>query len=305
MTASTQAARQGQIGNWGRWGATDERGAANLLTPDVVRAATQVCRTGTVYELGLPVRKEGTPLLSYRPAPQRWTTQNSSDKGMYDDFGGPGVTANEDVLVLASHNETHMDALCHVGFEDQLYNGFPAESVKTASGAAHCGIDKLGPLVGRAVLLDLPAYFGTEMVEGGYAITSEDLSGCADRQGVELRSGDILLVRTGWVDAYLNAPSESMFWPQPGLGVDACSLIADRDIAVVGSDNSAIEVMPFDGGRFLAVHIELLVRLGVPLIEHLVLSALARDQVYESLFIAAPLPVTGATGSPLNPVAIG
>jgi kynurenine formamidase len=91
---------------------------------------------------------------------------------------------------------------------------------------------------------------------------------------------------------------------QPGIGLDAAAFIGDHDIAAVGADNSAVEVTPFDNGTFLAVHIELLVNLGVPLLEHLVLAELGRDHVHEFLFVAAPLPVTGAAGSPVNPVAI-
>jgi len=292
-------------GNWGRWGAEDARGAANLLTPERVAAAAGAVKTGKVYSLALPVQEHGAPLVPGRAVPKRYTTQNDSDAGMYDDFGGVGVVANEDVLILASHNETHMDALCHVAFEDQIYNGFPAGSMKTASGAARCGIDKLGALVGRAVLLDMAAHFGVEIVDGGYALTGADLDACAAREGVEIRPGDIVLVRTGWVDMFRVDPARAPYWPQPGLGLDACRWVADHDIAAIGADNSAVEVFPFEEGRFLSVHIELLLKLGVPLMEHLVLGELAADRVYESLYIAAPLPVPGATGSPINPIAIG
>lgn len=295
---------QAVTGNWGRWGADDERGTLNLITPEAVVDAAKVCRRGAVYSLGLPVTSHGMPILPTRNAPLRFSTMNDSDRGMFDFMGGEGVHANEDVIVLATHNETHIDALCHVAYEGELYNGFPASSVKTASGAAHCGIDKLGPIVGRAVLLDLAAHFGSEQVEPGRAITGGDLAACADRQGVVLGRGDILLVHTGWLDAYLREPSPAKLWPQPGLGLDACRLIAERDIAAVGADNSAIEVMPFDEGRFLSVHVELLVRHGVPLLEHLVLGPLARDEVFEMLLVVAPLAVPGATGSPVNPIAI-
>jgi len=289
-------------GNWGRWGSDDERGTLNLITPEVVRAAAGMCRTGAVYSLGLPVTPHGMPILPTRNAPMRFSTMNDSDRGTYDAFGGEGVNSNEDVVVLATHNETHVDALCHVSYEGQLYNGYPSASVKTATGAAHCAIDRLGPIVGRAVLLDFVAHFGE--VEPGRAITAADLEACADREGVAVGPGDILLVHTGWLDAYLGEPSPAKLWPQPGLTIDACEFVAGRDVAAVGADNSAIEVMPFDGGKFLSVHVELLVRLGVPLLEHLVLGPLARDAVHEMFFVAAPLPIPGATGSPLNPVAI-
>jgi kynurenine formamidase len=294
-----------RIGNWGRWGADDERGTLNLLTPEVVLRATQVCRTGKVYSLALPVQSQGVPLFDYRGTPMRLTLTNHTDDEMYEAFGGDHVGANEDVLVLASHNETHMDALCHVHHHDQLYNGFPADTVRTNSGAQRCGIDKTRWVVGRAVLLDFPALRGVDVLPGGHVISGDEIQECAAAQGVELGSGDILLVRTGWLDAYVADQSSVDLAAQPGLGADAARLIASLDIAAVGADNSAVESIPFDGGDFLCVHIELLVRRGIPLLEHLVLGEMARDQVHESLLVVAPLPVTGATGSPVNPIAIG
>ena len=117
--------------NWGRWGEGDERGALNLLTPDVVLAATRVCTTGRVYSLSLPIQQEGVPIVAYRNPPMRLTLTNDSDKGMFAEYGAPDTGANEDFLVLASHNETHMDALCHVFHEGLMYNGYPADSART------------------------------------------------------------------------------------------------------------------------------------------------------------------------------
>jgi kynurenine formamidase len=299
------AEKTGKTGNWGRWGTDDERGALNLLTPEVVLRATQVCRTGKVYSLGLPVQAQGVPLLPYRGTPMRLTLTNHTDDEMFTAFGGKDVGANEDVLVLASHNETHMDALCHVHHEGKLYNGFPADSMRTHTGAQRCGIDKARWVAGRAVLLDFPALRGVDVLPGGHVITGDEIRECAAAQGVELRSGDIALLRTGWLDAYLADQSSVPMEAQPGLGLSGAQLLADLDVAAVGADNSAVEAIPFDGNEFLCVHIELLVRRGVPLIEHLVLGEMAQDQTYESLLVVAPLPVTGATGSPVNPIAIG
>ena len=292
--------------NWGRWGEDDERGTLNLLTPEVVLAATRVCRTGKVYHLGLPVQREGMPILDYRGAPQRLTLMNQADPGMFTVYGAPpDVGTNEDVLVMASHTITHMDALCHVFAGGTIYNGFGADSFRTNSGAPHCGIDKVRGIAGRAVLLDLPRKAGVGWLEPGQVITGQDLADCAAAQDVHVRRGDILLVRTGYLDYFFSLGGAQAPFAQPGIGLSAVEYIRDNDIAAVGADNAAVEVIPFDDNRFLAVHIELLVRLGVPLIEHLQLSELAADGVKESLLVVAPLLVTGATGSPVNPIAIG
>jgi kynurenine formamidase len=289
--------------NWGRWGEDDERGALNLLTPDAVLAATKACRTGKVYSLSLPIQQHGVPIVDYRNPPMRLTLVNSSDKDIFAEFGGVDTGANEDFLVLASHSLTHMDALCHVFHEGRMYNGFPAESAQTRAGALHCGIDKTPYIVGRGVVVDLPGHQGVDHLDAPHVITGTELDRCIRDQGTELRAGDVLLVRTGWVEQFLADPTIERAL-QPGLGLDACEFVRDHDVAAVGADNSAVEAIPFDHDVFLGVHIELLVKSGIPLVEHLVLTELARDGVRECLFVTAPLVVTGGMGSPVNPIAI-
>lgn len=296
-----------RVGNWGRWGDEDERGALNLISGDAVLGAAHATTTGKVYPLGLPIQREGVPIFEYRGAPQRLTLTSHADPDMYAMYGGaPGVGANEDVLVLASHSITHVDALCHVFADDTIYNGYPAKGFTSHAGASKCGIEKTGAFAGRAVLLDLAGHAGVEWLEPGTSIGSDMLESCRAALGVEIRAGDVLLIRTGWLDRFasLASPADVGF-AQPGLNLDAVPFVRDHDIAAVGADNAAIEVIPFDQDIFLGVHIELLVKLGVTLIEHLNLSPLAADRCHESLFVAAPLPVTGATGSPLNAVCIG
>jgi len=295
-----------QTGNWGRWGDDDERGALNLITPDVVRNAAGVVKTGKVYNLGLPVARYGTPVFPYRGAPQRLTLTSQTDAEMNAQYGAqPGVGANEDVLVIAAHNGTHMDALCHVYADEQFYNGKSAHGFTSHNGAPYCGIEKTGGFAGRAVLLDIAGLKGVDWLEPGANITADDLEEARAAAGVEIGSGDIVLVRTGWLDLFadVTARFEEPPFMQPGLGSSTVDYLASRDVAVVGCDNAAVEVIPFDG-EFLSLHIELLVKRGLTLLEHLVLSPLAADGVTECLLVVAPLLVTGGTGSPINPIAI-
>jgi kynurenine formamidase len=305
VTQTQAAGTDDKTGNWGRWGDNDERGTLNLLTPDAVLAATKVCQTGKVYNLGLPVARHGTPVFDYRGAPQRLTLTSQTDSDMMTMYGAPaGLGANEDVLVVAAHNGTHMDALCHVFSDDHFYNGYPASEFASHNGAPHCGIEKSGGFAGRAVVLDLPRHQGVDWLAPGTNITGDDLEACRSAQGVELRAGDILLVRTGWLDLFASLElGQPAPFEQPGLGATTIEYVADHDVAAVGADNAAVEVIPFDG-PFLALHIELLVKRGVTFLEHLVLSPLAADGVRECLLVVAPLLVTGGTGSPINPIAI-
>lgn len=287
--------------NWGRWGADDERGTLNLLTPAVVQQAGGCIRSGRVYSLGLPISQSGTPVVGYRNPPQRLTIRNG-----YDDGARPGAEAlgvSEDFLAMPTHAGTHMDALVHCWHGDQIYNGHPASSVNTLRGAARCGIDKTGAIVTRGVLLDLPALQGRNYLEAPHIITAAELEDCARAEGVTLRPGDALLFRTGWGWLLQNERSKFRV-PQPGLGMDAAGWIGEQDIAVVGSDNTAIEAMPFENDDYLCVHKALIWKLGVPLLEILDLEALSRDRVYEFLLVVAPLKVEGGMGSPINPIAI-
>jgi len=289
--------------NWGRWGDDDERGTLNLLTPEAVLAATRVCRTGKVYSLALPIQREGVPIFDYRGAPQRLSLTSATDNDRYEVFGAPpGLGSNEDVLVLASHSITHMDALSHVFAEGKMYNDFAAEEFTTAKGAQHLDVAQTASFAGRGVLLDLPRHQRVDWLEPGQVIDAAQLEACRAAQDVELRAGDILLVRTGWLDLF--ATGDSGF-AQPGLGKDAVSFVDDHDISVVGADNAAIECIPFDDNEFLSVHVELLVNRGVTLLEHLYLAELAADGCHEFLLVVGGLKVTGAAGSPINPIAIG
>lgn len=302
---ATTDARQRGTGNWGRWGDDDQRGALNLITPEAVLAATGACRTGKVYSLALPIQRTGVPILEYRGAPQRLTLTSHLDGAMYEAYGAaPGVGANEDMLILASHSITHMDALSHVYAEGTIYNGYPAEDFKSNSGASRCDISRTGTFAGRGVLLDLAGHQGVPWLEPGHVITADELEACRAAQGSEMRSGDILLIRTGWLEQFAS-PDGPDPYAQPGLGYDAVSFVDEHDIAAIGCDNGAIEAIPFDRDVFLGVHIELLVNRGVTLLEHLVLQEMAADRCLESLVCVGALPVTGAAGSPINPIAIG
>jgi kynurenine formamidase len=276
-----------------RWGADDERGALNLQTPETVLAGLAAARTGRVYPLGLPVQRSGMPHVAHRPTPQRLTLTSDSDAGMFAAFGAaPGTGSHEDVVVLPTHEATHMDALGHVFDGEALYNGFPHDAASTYGGLEHCGIEKAGPIVARGVLFDLG------LLPPGHVVTVEELEAC----DVAVTPGSVALVRTGWLERF--DPMAGLTYEQPGLGVDAARWLGDHDVVAVGADNTAVEAMPFDGGGFMPVHVELLVRRGVYLLEHLVLEHLARDGVREFLLVAAPLPITGASGSPVCPVAI-
>jgi kynurenine formamidase len=301
----------GTEGNWGRWGPDDERGALNLVTDDVVLRAAPAIRTGKVYSLALPISPTRTPAVFDRPPPERFTRTAPGDS---PDAGGgadrPSVGSADDMLVISSHAGTHLDALSHVFEGASFYNGHPVDSFTTRRGAGKCSILQTGTFATRAVLLDVAGLAGEvprgapAVLPAGHTVTAAELQACGERQGVRVRPGDAVLIRTGWLEALCRDPETPSF-PQAGIGMEAAAWLQSNDVAVVGADNSAIEVLPFDGERYLPVHVALLVHSGVGLLEHVWLAELAADRCYESLLVVGALPVVGATGSPVNPVAIG
>ena len=195
----------------------------------------------------------------------------------------------------------------HVYVDYKHYNGVGHDTMHALSGAQRLGIDKVGGFAARAVLLDLVSYFGEgEWVPLGRNITSNDLRGVAAKQGVEIRVGDVVLIRTGYLQCWwqMFAAGEPTPFEQAGIGADAAHWLAEQDVVAVGSDNAAVECIPFDGDDFLNVHKILLVKAGIYLLEFLNLVEPAADGVTEGVIAVGPLKVTGATGSPINPILI-
>jgi kynurenine formamidase len=284
---------------WGRWGNEDERGALNLAGREEAKRAASLVRTGEVISLAQPLSPK-TPVPGHRAPMQHFMGRDGGDYAAGAKRPG-GFQFAEDTLVLPLHFGTHIDALCHAWHDDQLYNGFPSAGIRSTTGSAHCAIDKLGPIVARGVLLDVCALVGAPLPLGK-AVTREMLEAAQDRAQVSVQAGDVVLVRTGWLEAMLASPN--YYDGEPGLDIGAALWLAERGVAVVGADNFAIEAIPFPMGQVFPVHQCLLREYGMPLIEGLAVAPLADAGASEFLFVATPLPIAGGTASPIAPIAI-
>ena len=213
-----------------------------------------------------------------------------------------GFQFAEDTVVLPLHLGTHMDALCHAWCDDHLYNGFPGSTVRSTTRALRCGVEKMPPLVTRGVLLDFVRLRG-EIAKPGETIGKSELQEAASASGLVLQDGDAVLIRTGWLESQ-DASRGVNFNEEPGIDVEAATWLAESGAAMVGADNFAIEVLPFPTGTVFPVHQRLIRDYGIPLLEGLVLRALGEAGATEFLFVAAPLPIVGGTGSPVAPVAV-
>lgn len=209
--------------------------------------------------------------------------------------------ANE-IVVMSSHTSTHIDALGHFSRCGHVHGGAPAQSIETAQGLSRLDVTDIGPIWRSAVLFDIARYRGVESLLPAEEVTPADFEGCAQRQGLQLQSGDLVLVRTGWArhwrDSSLFNGSQGGL---PGPGRDGTQWLIDQGAAMVGSDTPAFEVIPSVGD---SVHAMLLVDRGIHIIENLNLESLAEKLPTRFLFVALPLRMVGATGSPLRPIAV-
>jgi len=232
-----------------------------------------------------------------------------SETGAQQSFPGAFHYA-DDYVFMPLQAASQWDGLAHVYYDDKMYNGFPASDVGP-HGAMHCSIDKMAKgIVGRGVLLDIARLKGVDWLEAGQVITPEDLDAAAEAQGVEVRSGDIVFFRTGWRTKFKRDGDAASFMAgEPGIGLACAQWLYDHEVAVIASDNWAIEVLPGENpNELLDVHMVLIRDMGMTLGEILDLDELAEDcandGVYEFFTAAPPIKFTHAVGSPINPLAI-
>jgi kynurenine formamidase len=279
------------------WGANDERGAANHMKPETVLKALRLVKDGKVYELGR-VLESGMPTFGTRRFGLH-TARSSGPTGVNQ------IRGNEELVVTElGQVGTQFDALPHIGIGDTLYNCVKTDEVATRNGFTKLGVEKVGGLITRGVLLDIASLKGVEMIEAGYEITVADLEEGMKRQGVTIGTGDAVLIHTGWGKLWMkdNAKYNS---GQPGIGIPAGEWLAKLNPILVGADNWGIEIRPHPNKDLaFPVHQILVTTYGVFLLENLDLDGLAREKVSEFAFVVLPLKIKGGTGSTVAPVAL-
>lgn len=299
--------------NWGRWGADDQRGTLNFITPAVLAQAATLVQTGKVVSCALPFNSDGPQAGGFggRTNPVHSMLQDGGDIALGAQDHLDILRYCDDAVSMPLQCGTQWDALAHIFYRGQMYNGHGLEKV-TSTGATVNSIDKVADgVVGRGVLLDMARHHGVPWLDAGHSINSGDLAACAQRQGVEIRSGDIVLIRTGQMAQVRSEGAWGNYdsGPAPGLGVDSAHWFAQNEIAALATDTWGAEVLPNDTpGVFQPLHLILLVNAGMTIGEIFDLeelgSACEQGGRYEFFFTAPPLPITGAVGSPVNPLAI-
>ena len=295
-----------RVNNWGRWGRDDEIGTLNLITDAVVREAAATVRTGRRIPLAVELKQDGvqTGVISGRVNPLHVMVQVNQEL-----FGPGTVATSDDAVTLGLQAGTHWDALTHVSHSGRIYNGRPAGTVTAHGRAEFSGIHTARHIVSRGVLLDVAAAKGVDRLPGDHAVTPEDLDEAAEFGRVTVRSGDIVLVRTGQIRAYLAGDRHGYAFPSPGLSVRTPEWFRARDVAAVANDTLTFEIFPPEiEDLWLPVHALHLVEMGMLQGQNWNLeklsTACARERRYAFLLSAMPEPFVGGTGTPVAPVAV-
>lgn len=292
--------------NWGLWGPDDTKGTLNYITPEHVRNAASLVRTGRSISLSLPVNKVAGPDNPH-PAIHYMAT------GHDNDIGSGTLRFATDFLGMQFHGDchTHIDALCHIAYRGQLYNGQPAGLVSTSGADALDITEYARGVVGRGVLLDIPRLRGVSWLEPGTAVGRTELEAAEKAQGVRLGEGDLFVFRTGhhrrrrelgaWDNGYSGEG-------KAGLHVDVMSLLHERHVAGFLPDGDG-EVIPSSvEGIAYPIHPLQITAMGMLASDSLNLEDLAdaceAEQRWEFMVVLAPLRIPGATGSPFNPIAV-
>jgi kynurenine formamidase len=294
-----------RVSNWGRWGADDQLGTLNFLTDARRRAAAQLVTDGEAVSLGRTV--ETKPQVDNAFPMQRFMIKSGRDAP------DRGHSTASEFITLRAHgfSVTHVDALSHVQWNGQMYNGLPAELVDGVEGAIKLSVDTMATgVTGRGVLLDIPAVQGRPFLDLGEAISLDDLVAAEQAHGVGVQEGDIVLVSTGREaraeELGLQNPTTQ---GSPGLGLDCADWLHDRGVSVLGSD-VVQDVIVANGPwpQLVPVHILALAAMGLPLIDNMYLAPLAevcqRRGRFDFFFTMAPIQIENATGAPVNPIAI-
>jgi kynurenine formamidase len=296
------------VKNWGRWGPGDERGTLNYLTPERIAEAARLVRSGRTVSMAIPINKVAGP-DNPNPAIHHMTL-------MHDVPISPtGLTFGMCFLGMASHGDshTHIDALNHVGYKGQLYDGH-ATAELTSQGSDWGSVAAYATgIVGRGVLLDAAAYRGIDWLEPGEAVDRAELEAIEEAQGIRIGEGDVLVFRTGhharrlalgaWDNA---APPQGE--GKAGLHIDTIAWMHERRIAAFLPDGDGETVPSNVEGMPYPIHALQLTAMGMCISDSLQLEELGQacreEGRWEFMVVGLPLRLPGATGSPWNPIAI-
>ncbi len=283
-----------------RYGADDTLGAINNLSPEGVLAAAKLVKTGKTYALGVETGRD-TPAFGSRSF-ELFAVAAGDGSGA--SLGANKGTFNDDWMLTWLGIGTQIDGLGHLGIDHRYYNGVHISEFWRPDGLIKFGTHELPPIVTRGVLLDIAGFLGKTRLEAGRAINVAEITGAAQKQGVELRKGDVVILNTGW-QALAKTDPERFLAGEPGLGEKGAEYLAAKNVVAVGADTWGLDVSPGESEeRVFPVHQILLAKNGVYILENIRTEQLLADRAWEFLFVLGQPRFVGAVQMVINPVAI-
>jgi kynurenine formamidase len=287
-----------------KWGADDELGAANYVTPQRVMDALKLVKKGETHPLGIVI-DPNMPAFPPRKMMLEVVQPNQQyDRPLEQDFGWP-IVYNDDLAQLWWGMGPQIDGLGHLGEDGMFYNCNAGADFAALTGLKKLGIHNIPPLVGRGVLIDMAKHFGVATLDGDQAFSADDIKAAAQEQGVEIREGDVVLFHTGWTDAKLESDPQTWVKSEPGITNEAAAYLASLNPMAVGADTWGVDaVPPAEGDKVFYAHVVFLKENGIYILETMNTGRLAQENVHEFMFVLGQARMKGAVQMMINPVAM-
>ncbi|TMV11426.1 cyclase family protein [Arenibacterium halophilum] len=285
-----------------KWGAEDEIGSANLVTPERTMAALELVKQGKSVPLGIVIDSE-TPAFAPRSLNLQVVQPNQQGGAKLTAFGYPG-NYNDDIIQTWVGIGSQIDGLGHLGEKGYYYN-CNKEDISAITGLTKLGAHNIPPLVGRAVILDMASHAGKEVMDAGDNFGEAEIKAAAEAQGVSIGEGDIVLFHTGWTEGKLESDPTAWVSGEPGLNVNGARYLASLNVMAVGADTWGIEpIPPAEGDGAFYGHVVLLKENGIYLLETMNTGPILRDGVNEFMFVLGQARIRGTVQMIINPVAL-
>jgi kynurenine formamidase len=281
------------------YGAADEIGAANLVTPESVLKAATLVKTGKTYPLAVPIDKN---LPAFRHRSFHLTNVQPSEAGGAT-MGPNKFTFNDELVVGWTGVGTQLNGIGHIGINNVYYNGNKAPDFVTVEGVTKLGIEKVPPIVARGIVLDMTVLYGGPVVPEKTEFTVADIEKVLKVEGITIRKGDVVLFNTGWLEL-IGKDNQKFLGVEPGIGMEAATWLAGKGIIAFGGDTWASEIYPSKDGQVFPVNQFMLAKNGIYNLELIDSRALVRDKAWEFLFVLGQPLYKGSTQVNINPVAI-
>ena len=299
--SSVAYAQQKPCATVSKFGADDQIGNLNYITPAKTLAASKLITTGKAYRLAIETNKD-VPAF-----PPRTFSITVLQPGQVagNTLGPTKTTYNDDIIMGWTGVGTNIDGLGHVGIDNLYFNCNKAADFVAADGLKKLGVESIPAVATRAVLLDMAGYFNTDIVKEGTAFNRAEIEGAMKRQSIKsIEKGDVVLIYTGWLKI-IGKDNKRYGDGNPGLGVEGAKYLASLGVAIAGADNENLEVVPFEkGAGVFEVHQILLAQNGIYIIENMNLEVMVKDKSWESFFTLGALRVTGGVQAIVNPIAV-